>query len=169
MEEGPQTPDHSLGGSRQFHMSSTMQSVNLVPTVQLPLTSHVADVRPNAQANGRASLHFFLTAILGSSCPAEVAQFLQAPPGRPATLLLSRMRLKSFTEDFILWNSIQAVPRRIAIVGVELAEIKIPEPVRWLYEPIVVVPPVEWAPDIILTSNVEAVVGPVFDGLRLRG
>jgi hypothetical protein len=79
------------------------------------------------------------------------------------------MRLKEFAFDLLLWNSIQAVPRRISVpdlADATFAERPLPEPVRWLYGNVQVVSPVNWAPDIILTSTVEKAEGPLFDASR---
>jgi len=141
-------------------------SATSTSVIKLPLSSSVEDVRPNAQSNGRASLHFFLTAILGQSCSPAVAQFIQVPPGKPSTVLLSKMKLREFASDLLLWNSIQAIPRRIELAGFSLDSIIVPEPIRWLYGNVTVIPPVTWAPDIILTASVELAVGPVFDASR---
>jgi hypothetical protein len=81
-------------------------------------------------------------------------------------VLLSKHRLKAFATDLFLWNSIQSSPKRISIPEGLVLDTTIPEPVRWLYGRFNMVPPVTWAPDIILTSNPADAVGPTFDAQR---
>jgi hypothetical protein len=149
-------------------MAAPTQELALPPTlIQIPISSHVEQIWPTAASNGRASLYFFLLNILGSDWPLEAAQFIQELRSRPSTVLIPRLWHRAFAADVVLWNSVQAIPRRISTGGIELGPIPIPDPVRWLYGgSLSIIPPVDDAPDLILTCDRQQVVGPVLEILR---
>jgi hypothetical protein len=83
--------------------------------VRVPESSRIEDVSALAARNARASLHYFMTAVLHVSCPENVSLALQGLVSLRAVTAVIAMpayQARAIGPAFLLWLSLQGDMRR---------------------------------------------------------